>query len=65
MFICEIWLFVWYFPQFYKSDMSKYGSLRLRDNNSRLYLDHLEAINTPIGNIRLGPEAIKLFFMKF
>ena len=25
MFICEIWLFVWYFPQFCKSDMSKYG----------------------------------------
>ena len=44
MFICEIWLFDWYFPQFCKSDMSKYGylevfqrSLRLRDNESRLY----------------------------
>ena len=44
MFICEIWLFVWCFPQFCTSDMSKYGylevfqgSLRLRDNESRLY----------------------------
>ena len=27
MFICEIWLFDWYFPQFCKSDMSKYGYL--------------------------------------
>ena len=43
MFICEIWLFIWYSPQFCKSDMSKYGylevsqrSLRLRDNESRL-----------------------------
>ena len=43
MFICEIWLFVWYFPQFCTSDMSKYGYLelyqrvpRLRDNESRL-----------------------------
>ena len=25
MCICEIWLFDWYFPQFCKSDMSKYG----------------------------------------
>ena len=44
MFICEIWLFHWYFPQFCKSDMPKYGYLevfqrvlRLRDNESRLY----------------------------
>ena len=29
MFICEIWLFIWYFPQFYKSDMSKYGYLEV------------------------------------
>ena len=27
MLICEIWLFDWYFPQFFKSDMSKYGYL--------------------------------------
>ena len=27
--ICEIWLFDWYFPQFYKSDMSKYGYLEV------------------------------------
>ena len=27
MFICEIWLFIWYFPQFCTSDMSKYGYL--------------------------------------
>ena len=44
MFICEIWLFVWYFPHFCTSDMSKYGylevsgSLRLRGNESRLYV---------------------------
>ena len=29
MFICEIWLFDWYFPQFSKSDMSKYGYLEV------------------------------------
>ena len=29
MFICEIWLFVWYFPQFCKFDMSKYGYLEV------------------------------------
>ena len=29
MFICEIWLFVWYFPQFYTSNMSKYGYLEV------------------------------------
>ena len=29
MFICEIWLFDWYFPQFYTSDMSKYGYLEV------------------------------------
>ena len=29
MFICEIWLFLWYFPQFCKSDMSKYGYLEV------------------------------------
>ena len=43
MFICEILLFDWYFPEFCKFDMSKYGylevfqrSLRLGDNDSRL-----------------------------
>ena len=29
MFICEIWLFDWYFPQFCKSDVSKYGYLEV------------------------------------
>ena len=29
MFICEIWLFDWYFPQFCTSDMSKYGYLEV------------------------------------
>ena len=29
MFICENWLFDWYFPQFCKSDMSKYGYLEV------------------------------------
>ena len=29
MFICEIWLFDLYFPQFCKSDMSKYGYLEV------------------------------------
>ena len=49
MFICEICLFVWYFPQFCTSDMSKYGylegfsgSLRLRDNESRLYIRFID-----------------------
>ena len=31
MFICEIWLFDWYFPQFFTSDMSKYGYLEVSD----------------------------------
>ena len=42
--ICEIWWFELVFPQYHKSDMSKYGylevfrgSLRFRDNESRLY----------------------------
>ena len=29
MFICEIWLNDWYFPQFCKYDMSKYGYLEM------------------------------------
>ena len=29
MFICEIWLVVWYFPQFCTADMSKYGYLEV------------------------------------
>ena len=29
MFICDIWLFFWYFPQFCTSDMSKYGYLKV------------------------------------
>ena len=29
MFICEIWLLDWYFPQFCTSDMSKYGYLEV------------------------------------
>ena len=29
MFICEIWLFGWYFPQLCTSDMSKYGYLEV------------------------------------
>ena len=29
MFISEIWMFVWYFPQFCTSDMSKYGYLEV------------------------------------
>ena len=29
MFICEIWLFDWYFPPFCKSDMSKYGYIEV------------------------------------
>ena len=29
MFICECWLFDWYFPQFCKFDMSKCGYLEV------------------------------------
>ena len=29
MFICEIWLFHWYFPQFWISEISKYGYLEV------------------------------------
>ena len=42
MLICEIWLlFDWYFPQYCTSDISKCyrGFLRLRDNESRLYVN--------------------------
>ena len=46
MFICEIWLFDWYFPQFCSSDMSKYGYLAVfqrvpstSNNESQLYLE--------------------------
>ena len=59
MFICEIWLFDWYFPKFCTSDMSKYGylevfrgSLRLRDNESRLYSRLLSGA-VVIGALRL------------
>ena len=31
MFVCEIWLFDWYFPQFCTSDMSKYGYLEVSE----------------------------------
>ena len=34
MFICAIWLFDWYFPQFCKSDMSKYGYLEVFSEGS-------------------------------
>ena len=51
MFICEIWLFNWYFLQFCTSDMSKYGYLevfqrfnRIRDNKSLLYCHIYSAI---------------------
>ena len=46
MLICEICLFDWYISQFCISDMSNYGylevfrgSLRLRDNECRLYIN--------------------------
>ena len=29
MFLCDIWLFDWYFPQFCTSDMSKYEYLEV------------------------------------
>ena len=49
MFICEIWLFDWYFPQFCKSDMLKYGyfeviqrvSLTSRKRESTVYEDFI------------------------
>ena len=49
MFICESWLFDWYFPQFCKSDMSKYGYFEVfhpfdfRDNESRPYVYSLNS----------------------
>ena len=50
MFICEIRLFDWYFPQFFKSDMSKYGYLEVlqgvpstsRKRESNVYLELME-----------------------
>ena len=45
MFICEIWLFDWYFPQFCTPDMSRYGYLEVfqrvplaSNKKSRLYM---------------------------
>ena len=50
MFICEIWLCNLYFPQFRKSDMSKCfrGSLQLRDNESRLYIEDIYSFEVNI-----------------
>ena len=55
MFFYEIWLFDWYFPQFCISevrstDISKCfrGSLRLRDNESRLYFHRIIVLVTII-----------------
>ena len=44
MFICEIKLFDWYFPQFCTSDISKClrGSLRLRESTVYLRLKFLK-----------------------
>ena len=52
MFICEIWMFEWYFPQFCKSNMSKYGYLEVfqrvpttsRYRESTVYTDHKETL---------------------
>ena len=50
MFICEICVYDWYFPKFCKSDLSTdiskcfRGSLRLRDNESRLYIGNLGGV---------------------
>ena len=52
MFICEIWLFDWYFPQFCKSDMSKYGYLEvfqsvsstLRQRESTVHIGKLKIV---------------------
>ena len=55
MFICEIWLFDWYFPQFCKSDWKCFrGSLRLRDSDCTLILgvEHLKTINFAFGTSR-------------
>ena len=44
MFIYEIWLFDWYFPQLCKSDMSKYETLEVykssRKRESTVYYIH-------------------------
>ena len=59
MFLCEIWLFDWYVPQFCTSDMSKYGylevlqrfpsTLRYQESTvvSKLNLSILKDINSP------------------
>ena len=61
MFICKIWLFVWYFPQFLdlicrSADISKCfrGYLRLRDNESRLYFSIAEK-SLKAFRVRLDP----------
>ena len=51
MLICDIWLFDWYFPQFRKSDMSKYRYLEvfqrvpsIQNIESRQYLQSVAAV---------------------
>ena len=44
MFICEIGLFHWYFPQFSKSDMSKYGYLEVFQRVRRLEKTRVDCI---------------------
>ena len=45
MFICEILLFDWYFPQFCKSDVSKYGYLKVFQRAIRLQVNESRLVN--------------------
>ena len=45
MFICEIWLFDWYFPQFCKSDMSKYGYLGVSEGPFNFEITRVDCNN--------------------
>ena len=56
MFICESWWFGWYFPQFCKSDMSKYVYLEvpqrvpstLRQQESTVFVASSETVSIPL-----------------
>ena len=68
MFIYKIWLFDGYFPQFRNlicrsTDISKCfrGSLRLRDNESRLYVLSTSSAN----NIAILPTVSRSFHLIF
>ena len=52
MFICEIWLFVWYFPKFCTSDMSKYRSRSVSEGPFDFEITRVDCIFFAENNVR-------------